>query len=269
MAGKKEIIELVESKEMLSSSWKEKLAKYAEEAKKFAANSGNGLPFFSLSNRTLKWHGEKIKYNILICIILSQRFEHTYYTSKYDFDKPVAPVCFSIGSELSSMVPHENSSEKQNETCEGCPQNEWASSTILDSKAKACSNVIRIALLPAGTYIKDDNPKLMTKVKDFEKEEIGYLRIPVTSTKNFTKLIKMAPLGLPPFAFYSKIEVVEDEKTQFKLVFSAIKPILNPELLTILEQRLNESEEEIDTPYEKAQQEEEVDEKEEAKKRKF
>ena len=191
MSDKKEVIEVAESKELLSSSWKEKLAKYAEESKKFASNSGGGLPFFSLSNRTLKWQGEKIKYNALIAIILTQRFEHTHYTSKYSPDNPVPPTCFAIGKDIESMVPHENSSEKQSETCSGCPKNEWGSAEG-DSRAKACSNAIRIALLPAGMYVPEDNPKLFTKIEEFETEEIGYLRIPVTSTKNLTKFIKMS-----------------------------------------------------------------------------
>lgn len=282
MADKKEVIEVVESKEVLSSSWKEKLAKYAEDAKKFATSSGGGLPFFSLSGGTLKWHGEDIPHNTLIAIVLAQRFEYSYYTEQYNPGSVSPPVCFAIGDNPETLAPHDNSSDKQNDKCGiagqagCCPQNEWGSSTRRE-KAKACSNGIRIALLPAGKYIPkknttdaEVNPELFTDPYGFETQEIGYLRIPVTSTKNFKKLIKIsASGGLPPFAYYTRIQVLKHDVNQFEVLFSPVKPILDGALLDVLELRLKESEEEIDTPYDKVEVKKEIDEKKESKKRKF
>lgn len=247
----KEIQKVTENKDVgLTKHWEDKLAQYAVEAKEFVDSVDEpGMKFFSTKGAKLKWNDERINDDTLICVILTHCFENTFYPSEFSSDDKSPPPCFSLGMDGESLKPHENCEEPQNEACKDCPNLEWSSGK---GKAKACSNKYRLALLPAGSYIPDDNPELITNPKEYSKNKIGYLRIPPTSLINYTKYVSLLrSKNKPPFAMFTEIKIVEDEKTILKINFKPIKPIQDVSILEALELRVEEATKEILTPYEK------------------
>ena len=122
-----------------------------------------------------------------------------------------------------------------------------------------------MALLPAGAYVPNENPELITSAKQYAKNKIGYLRIPPTSYINYSKYVTLLrSKRVPPFAVYTLIKVTPDDKTILQINFEAlkfgnqIKPIQDVEILEALELRVKEAADEILTPYEKPENIEEV-----------
>lgn len=246
----------VEPKEVgLSQAWEEKLASYAVEAKDFVDSAEEpGMRFFSTKDKILRWDDEEIPHNTLVCVILTHCYVNTLYTKSFKSDDKSPPACFSIGVDGETLSPHENSEEPVHATCKGCPNLEWSSGTGL---AKACSNKIRLAILPAGSYGKDDNPKkdnpaLIKDPSEYSKNKIGYLIVPPTSIKNYKKYVNSKLGKVPPFAMFTQIELVAEG---FQITFKPIKPIKDISILEALEPRLKEAQKEILTPYEKIESE--------------
>jgi hypothetical protein len=81
---------------------------------------------------------------------------------------------------------------------------------------------------------------------------VGYLRIPVTSTKAFSEHVKhLAMRLLPVFAAITEVELRPDPKNMWAFSFKLIRTISNPDVLTALETRhLNEMAS-MDFPYPK------------------
>lgn len=84
---------------------------------------------------------------------------NTYYEGAWNPNAIVPPNCFAIGTEIASMVPSENSPEKQHENCSACWANQFESGV---GKGKACSNTRLLAVIaPDGD---SDTPLLLLKV---------------------------------------------------------------------------------------------------------
>lgn len=72
-----------------------------------------------------------------------------FVSGNYFYDKPykdgeVAPAaCFAIGTNPKSLVPSNNSPNKQSDTCGGCPNNQFGSK----GKGKACANKRKLAVM--------------------------------------------------------------------------------------------------------------------------
>lgn len=69
-----------------------------------------------------------------------------FYTGSYNKDEISPPACFAIHPEPKLLAPSDNSPEKQNDVCAGCPQNEFGSSPT--GGGKACKNQRYLAVLP-------------------------------------------------------------------------------------------------------------------------
>ena len=95
-----------------------------------------------------------------------------YYAKGYTEGDNAAPDCFSVNG----TTPDASSPKKQCNTCAVCPMNQWGSKiTENGTKAKACQDSRRIALVPDG---------------DLENEGFGgpvMLRLPPTTLANFAQ----------------------------------------------------------------------------------
>lgn len=87
-------------------------------------------------------------------IVLAYAFENAHYTGKYDADNPQPPSCFAI--ELAKdeesedrLAPHDNSYEKQCDSCVGCDFNKFGSDPD-GGKGKGCKNTRKLAVIPAS-----------------------------------------------------------------------------------------------------------------------
>ena len=81
-----------------------------------------------------------------------------YYEGAFDPNDITPPLCAAIGSEPSTLVPFEDSTSKQCDTCAACPQNQFGSA----GRGKACQNSRLLALLP--TDANADTPFMLMKV---------------------------------------------------------------------------------------------------------
>ena len=100
---------------------------------------------------------DKSEHEELDCIIVDFIAYNRYYPGVYDEDNVVPPDCFALGLEPTTLVPSNNSPDKQCDSCAGCWANQFKSAA--NKKGKACGNTRIIAVLlppPGGLCINDD-----------------------------------------------------------------------------------------------------------------
>jgi hypothetical protein len=81
----------------------------------------------------------------MTCVILDWCTANVYFEGIYNPQDIKPPVCFALGRLVAEMEPSEHAPKKQNDTCKGCPQNEWGSAGG-GSKGKACKNTRRVLI---------------------------------------------------------------------------------------------------------------------------
>ncbi len=232
--------------------WDEELAKRAQIAAKVEESTATGQ-FFSLKGGVLTFNDAPMPGNMMGCIVLDSVLENVYYEGDYDPDNIQGPKCFAFGRDEKTMEPHKIVTEANNQMCgssglcQGCDMNEWGSAD--KGRGKACRNTRRLGIIGAGTF---DNGKFkpFTDSEQFESGAVGYMKLPVTSVKGYAAYIKQlaGALKRPPFAVYTKIAVVPDPSTQFKVTFEPIAQVPD-ELLGIIMKRVDEVEASIMFPY--------------------
>lgn len=240
------------SKTTALANWDEELAKQAEVAAAVEANAGGGQ-FFSLAGGKLSFNDAPMKDNKMAVIILDTIFENTYYEGRYDPTIPQAPICYAFGRDEKVMEPHKLVVQASNQQCgasgqcAGCELNEWGSSDV--GRGKACRNSRRLALIPAGNF-NGHKFELIEDESHFEVASIAYMRLPVTSVKGYASFVKSAAGALkrPPHGIITKVEVVDDDKNQFRVIFEPIMTIPN-ELMGVIMKRHEEAKRLIDFPY--------------------
>ncbi|MDD2775546.1 MAG: hypothetical protein PHU06_06295 [Gallionella sp.] len=231
-------------------NWDEELAKQAEVAAGMEASAGGGQ-FFSTKGGQLSFNDMPIPGNHMAVIIVDSVLENVMYDGRYDPDVPQAPICFAFGRDEKDLKPHElvvANETAQHETCQGCPMNEWASAET--GKGKACRNTRRLALVPAGTLSATGHLDQLATSDDLATAAMGFLKLPVTSVKGYATFVKSVAGALrrPPFGILTKISVIPDAKTQFRVVFSPLQPA-SDELMPVIMQRRAEASKLIEAPY--------------------
>jgi hypothetical protein len=196
-----------ESKE-LSSISEQQLAEYATEA---SAKERPSVSSISLRGGIMTYEGDAYPDNELTCIVVNHCFENRWYKGTFDPDNIDSPQCFAISMNKEDLVPHPNA-DAQAEVCNKCSKNEWGSDPRPNSRGKACKEIRRLALIP---YVPELSPE---NVGD---TEVAILKLPVTSVKNWSNYVNKvgASMKRPPWSVITKIKVVPDQKTQFKVTF--------------------------------------------------
>lgn len=222
------------------TTWAERLkAKAAEQvAQEQSVTTGN---FVTVRAGQLSYSGAAMANNELECVVLDSVMENTFYRERFDADNPASPVCFAFGRDDREMAPHEQSPEKQAEQCKGCPQNEF--NTASEGKGKACQNRRRLMIVPVDVLNKGPDA--------IAKSEIAFFKIPVTSVKGWAAYVRLlaATQGRPPLAAVTKIKVVPDPKTQFRVLFTHEANIDSEELLNALDAKSQQHLDEMTKPY--------------------
>lgn len=231
-------------------SWDEELAKYAQESAKMEENVASGS-FFSIKSGQLSWQENPMPGNEMAVIIVDSIMENVFYAGEYDVDDPQPPSCFAFGRTEESMIPHAavlEAGREEHPTCSGCLNNEFGSAE--KGKGKACKNTRRLALLPAGKFLKDGSFEFNDDVDHYSSAEIGYMKLPVTSVKGYASFVKQTAVALnrPPFGIVTRIYVVPDAKSQFKVLF---EPLMNvpDDVVKIILDKHKEISSIIDFPY--------------------
>lgn len=217
--------------------WEEELAKAAvESAKNEKMGSGK---FISIRAGQLSFGGADIQNNEMRVVILGDIKENQYYDEDFNADVPQVPACYAFGEDEDEMAPHEDAKDPQNETCKGCPQNVFGSAER--GQGKACKNVRRIALMSESDL-----------EGDIKKADIAYMKLPVMSVANWANY-KKKTLGevvkRPYWAVITRISVVPDPKSQFKVKFDFEEKIDDSKLFLPLRERSEQVMKDIDFPY--------------------
>jgi len=238
------------SKEL--ANWDEQLAREAEAAAKLEANAGGGGQFFGLRSGVLTWQDAPMPNNEMAVIIVDYVLENVYYEGAYNPDVPQPPTCFAFGRDEKELEPHvivrDAGQAQSNDGCRTCEHNEFGSAER--GKGKACRNTRRLALLPAGSFDRQGRFEPISDVEHYETSQIGYMKLPVTSIKGFAGFVKQVSGSLlrPPHGIITKVRVVPDAKTQFKVLFEAIDKVPNALMGAVMKRR-EEIAQEIEFPY--------------------
>lgn len=237
------------------ANWDEEMAKQAQAAAAMEASTATGN-FFGLKGGILTWEGAALPGNQMGVIILDSILENVFYEGAYDPDTPQSPVCFAYGRDEKTMVPHADvvaNGTAQCEGCHACPKNEFGSADV--GKGKACRNTRRLAMISAGTYEQEvkNGPLVFHAFEDPEQLEsspIGFMKLPVMSVKGYAGFVKQVAgaLSRPPHGIFTRVFVVPDPKSQFRVMFEAIGQVPN-ELLGVVMQRNKEAQASIEFPY--------------------
>lgn len=242
------------------------VANYDDELARLAGKSatlterGGGGKFFSTRAGVLQYDDATLPGNQMCVIIGAWCLENVFYDGPFDPDNRTPPTCFAFckdPEEKAEMAPHElvdkeDVFERQADTCEECPQNEWGSGK---GRGKACSNRRRLACLPAGTYKSVGRGggfelELIDDPEHFATCEEAYLKLPVMSGKGFDAYVRdvAEQFSKPLFAVYTRVFLTPDPKSQFRVNFELIEPV-EPELIPALYERYKKLDDGIDFPY--------------------
>lgn len=229
------------------AKWDEELARQAQIAAAVEESTATGQ-FFSLKSGVLSFNDNPLPGNEMAVVILDSILETVYYEGKYDSDNPQGPVAFAFGREEKTLTWHENSApEFAGKLCSESEVCEWGSSDT--GRGKAARETRRLAMIPAGTF---DNGKFkaFTDEGQFETAAIAYMKLPVTSVKGYAAFVKqvVGALKRPPHAIFTKVKVVPDANSQFKVLFEPLSQVPD-DLLGIIMQRHEEAQASIEFPY--------------------
>jgi len=237
------------------ANWDEEMAKAAAAAAKMEEGAAGGQ-FFSVKGGQLTFADAPIRGNQIAAIIVDHVLENVFYQGTYDPDTPQSPSCFAFGRDEKTMAPHKIVIEAGQQECgasglcHGCERNEFGSAET--GKGKACRNTRRLALLSAGSFNEQSGKfELMDDAEEaLASASFAFLKLPVTSVKGYASFVQQLATTMkrPPFGIITKIKVVPDAKTQFKVVF---EPLMNvpDELMPTVIKRHQEAEGVIEFPY--------------------
>jgi hypothetical protein len=239
--------------------WQKEMEAQAKIASEMQRSAGGGGKFFSVKAGQLSYDDVAMPGNQAAVVVLADIIENCFYDAAYDPNTPASPKCFAFAHSEAELEPHEAVDndpyfERQHATCNGCPQNEWGSAR--QGRGKACSNVMRLALIPAGAYTKGAGRNAGLTYEQFDEEEhfakadIAYLKVSVMSVKNYSQYVKglANEMKLPPHGVFTNIEVVPDAKSQHKITFEVIGPVPH-ELLGTIMKRHRSAMDGINFPY--------------------
>lgn len=107
-------------------------------------------------------------------IILGWISENMYYGGGvYDEKNPSPPVCWALNEIPDLLAPSDKPLDKQADSCNVCPMNEWESGI---GKSKACKNMRKLAVVRANSVGEDDPIFALSVSPTGLKEFDGYVR---------------------------------------------------------------------------------------------
>ncbi len=240
------------------------IEKQMEEQAEQATNMERGAPMgrnFSFKGGQMVFDGAPIKDNEVIVIVAAAVIEKAYYPGDYDPDLPEPPVCFAFDTDPDDLAPiPEDVAELQNDICATCEWNKFGSADR--GKGKACKDVRRLALIPAGTIERNGDLTLLEDPKELAKAEFGFAKLPPTSLTAFSAFVRQVAntMKRPPHGIYAIMKCVPDAKNQFTISWEAID-LVDKKCLPAIMERHDEAMKAILQPYTYPSAEEKADRK--------
>lgn len=228
--------------------WEEELAKQAAMAAGMEESTATGQ-FFGLKSGQLSFNDVPMPNNEMAVVITDFVLETVYYEGEYDPDSPQSPTAFAFGRDEKELRWHETSHpEFAGKLCSESEVCQWGSAE--KGRGKAARETRRLAMIPAGTFDNQGRFKPILDPAHYESATAAYMKLPVTSVKGFSVYVKQlaGALKRPPFAVFTRVKVVPDANTQFKVTFEAIDQVPDKLMPAILAKH-NEVRELIEFPY--------------------
>jgi hypothetical protein len=221
-------------------NWEEKMREQAVAVARQERPSTNKISFKS---GVMTYMDNIIKDNTLECVILAATEEHVWYETKWKANEYSPPSCFAIGIPGDELFPHEVVPDAPATSCRECPNWQWGSDPE-GGRGKACKERRRIAVIPND---------------DFSTSEMALMSLPTMSIKNWSNHVNevAAILQRPTWGVISRVRLVPDVKSQFKVVFGTVRPLESDELSQV-HPRIAMAEALVNTPYEMSIPEEEA-----------
>jgi len=183
--------------------------------------------------------------------------QNSFYDEAFHEDDIRPPACQALSVDGENMVPLEHAPRKQNETCDGCPQNAWGSADV--GRGKACGEQYKLAVLAVDT----------SRNETYANCDMATLTVPPTSKKNFGKYVKALEdqTGKPPLAFLTEFSF-DDDFDHEVLLFEVNKGYKDAKNLSAILSRVDEAREMLMTPPDFSGNEKESASKKKGKKKK-
>lgn len=195
-------------------NWEERLAEMARDEARKERPTGSNI---GTRAGVLTYNGQPVPGNKLDVIIIASTHANLYYDKPFDADNPVNPVCWAYGDDEHGMAPDSNVPNPISDNCDTCPKNAWGSDERPGGgRGKACQNRRTLALIPAATA-----------PSEVPTAEIAVLKLPVMSGNNFKMYAQKCDAlhRRPTMAMVTQIGSVPDQKSQFKITFTDVKPV--------------------------------------------
>ena len=244
------------------NTWEARFAESAKVAQKVEA-SAISRPFFN-TNGQLKINGATLP-NGAPLIVLDQIPANLYYEGTYNPDDPQPPACYALGrfdeegniigvdtwDGRTEMAPHKDCTSRKHTDCATCPLNAFKSAE--NGKGKACQNTRRLAVIQAGTMQAKGQFEPFTKADQIEGSELAYVKVPVTSVKTLSKVVKdtATVLERPIWSMFTLLTSIPNPKggfPQFVQQYEVLQAIPN-QLMDAVYKRVQEAQEDITFPF--------------------
>lgn len=227
----------------LSDDWEDRLAAYVTKDAATAAG-GTVWPYISLNGGVFNIMQEKYD-EPLDVIILGAIRENNYYSEAYDPNNPQAPDCYALAYDEEDLAPPADLETRIADKCDTCPYDAFGSADT--GRGKACKNTVRLAVIAADRL----------DVESLKETEGARLRVPTMSiagkaveADDGSQLYSYASyanritkgLGRPLFTVVTRMTIVDDEKSQFRLMFTSPGAFTDKEAIEVLESRAKEAE---------------------------
>lgn len=221
------------------------LKSLGEEAKDIAATERPAISKFGTRAGMLKYAGQPVAGNNLDVVILYASYRNTFYSGRFDPNNIQNPTCFALSNTDEGMAPHDNSAQKQNETCGGCWANQWKSDKDQDGnpkKGKACKESRRMVVMPASA---------LESVNGVKSAELAILDLPVTSAKVYGAFVNTvaATAGVPPWAVKANIKLQPHGTNQFEVILTPLEVMPSKEIIEAVRARVADAKKAALEPY--------------------
>lgn len=190
--------------------WEEMMAK---DAKDVAKTERPSVGRISLQSGIMTYQDQAVPDNTLECIVACAIQENVLYKTAYRPGVVNPPDCFAFGVPGEELHAHEAVGPRDyGPDCMTCENMKWGSG-VRDgqpTKGKRCGERRKLAILP-----------VLPSPEEYAQAEIAVLSVPVMSVSNWGNYVNMiaAQFARPPWGMITRIRVVPDPKSQFKVHF--------------------------------------------------
>lgn len=215
MSKTKEPVAAPEKASTAMMSIQEQIAQQIARQNETAQGLRSSGSYIGFKNAQLKVDGISIPANELNVRVLAALSERAWFSKDFDADAVQVPDCYA----LDDSVPHLESSNPQADNCGDCPHNKWGSATR--GKGKACRESARVIVIPANVPLAS--------------AQMYTAKVPVTSLSTVTSFTSRCGQAQKLMGeFVTKLSVVEDKKTFFKVHLTPVEVSADLDMAALL-----------------------------------